>query len=82
VLTVHSSPYVILAHYGELQWVSLAPEDWGDHSSTAHTDMEQAASLGVDADLIRFSVGLEDTQDLVERFERALASISDEDACP
>ncbi|KAJ4341699.1 Cystathionine gamma-synthase [Didymella glomerata] len=46
-----SSPYVILAHYGELDW---------------------AAKWGVEADLIRFSVGLEETGKLVETFRRAL----------
>ncbi|KAF2096793.1 cystathionine gamma-synthase [Rhizodiscina lignyota] len=49
-----SSPYVILAHYTELDW---------------------AASYGVDANLIRFSVGLEDTEELVGTFSRALAAI-------
>lgn len=42
----------------------------------SHTDPLQAASLGVDAHLIRFSVGLEDTQDLVDRFQQALAVIT------
>ncbi|OCK86201.1 cystathionine gamma-synthase [Lepidopterella palustris CBS 459.81] len=49
-----SSPYVILAHYAELDW---------------------AASFGVEADLVRFSVGLEDTQELVNIFRRALESL-------
>ena len=48
-----SSPYVILAHYGELDW---------------------AAQFGVEADLVRISVGLEDAADLTSRFERALAA--------
>ncbi|KAF1362412.1 cystathionine gamma-synthase-like protein [Lizonia empirigonia] len=46
-----SSPYVILAHYGELDW---------------------CAKWGVEADLIRFSVGLEETSKLVDTFKRAL----------
>ena len=46
-----SSPYVILAHYMELQWT---------------------AQFGVEADLVRISVGLEDPVDLRLRFERAL----------
>lgn len=50
-----SSPYVILAHYGELDW---------------------AASWGVEADLVRFSVGLEETSKLVSTFQRALGAIS------
>ncbi|KAF2011777.1 cystathionine gamma-synthase [Aaosphaeria arxii CBS 175.79] len=49
-----SSPYVILAHYGELDW---------------------CASWGVEADLVRFSVGLEDTNKLVDTFRRALEAI-------
>ena len=48
-----SSPYVILAHYGELDW---------------------AAQFGIDRDLIRISVGLEDTADLSAKVERALAA--------
>ncbi|TQN65577.1 Cystathionine gamma-synthase [Colletotrichum shisoi] len=46
-----TSPYVLLAHYQELDW---------------------AASLGVDPDLIRVSVGLEETDELREIFTRAL----------
>lgn len=46
-----TSPYVVLAHYAELDW---------------------AASLGVDPDLIRISVGLEETDQLVEVFRSAL----------
>ncbi|KAF2252662.1 cystathionine gamma-synthase [Trematosphaeria pertusa] len=49
-----SSPYVILAHYGELDW---------------------CASWGVEADLVRFSVGLEETSKLVQIFKRALEAI-------
>ncbi|QDS71338.1 hypothetical protein FKW77_002195 [Venturia effusa] len=49
-----SSPYVILAHYNELDW---------------------AESFGVERDLIRFSVGLEDTDELVKTFNLALAAI-------
>ncbi|KAF2685788.1 cystathionine gamma-synthase [Lentithecium fluviatile CBS 122367] len=51
-----SSPYVILAHYGELDW---------------------CASWGVEADLVRFSVGLEETSKLVQTFQRALETTSD-----
>ncbi|KAI9834243.1 MAG: hypothetical protein M1819_003081 [Sarea resinae] len=46
-----SSPYVVIAHYNELDWV---------------------ASCGVQVDLVRISVGLEETADLTARFERAL----------
>ncbi|RAK96159.1 cystathionine gamma-synthase [Aspergillus ibericus CBS 121593] len=45
------SPYVVLAHYWELDW---------------------AAGFGVPADLLRVSVGVEDTEDLKARFEVAL----------
>ena len=48
-----TSPYVVLAHYLELDW---------------------AASLGVDPNLLRISVGLEDTQRLVGVFMRALGA--------
>ena len=46
-----TSPYVVLAHYQELDW---------------------AAGLGVDPDLIRISVGLEDTDQLTAAFNEAL----------
>ncbi|KAF6789336.1 cystathionine gamma-synthase [Colletotrichum sojae] len=46
-----TSPYVLLAHYQELDW---------------------AAGLGVDPDLIRVSVGLEETTELRETFSLAL----------
>ncbi|KAK5173185.1 Cystathionine gamma-synthase [Saxophila tyrrhenica] len=49
-----SSPFVLLAHYGELEW---------------------AAQYGCEVSLIRFSVGLEDTEKLKEVFETALAAI-------
>jgi cystathionine beta-lyase/cystathionine gamma-synthase len=39
----------------------------------------QAASWGVEADLVRFSVGLEDTSKLVGTFQRALEAIADTD---
>ena len=47
------SPYVLLAHYGELPW---------------------AAKYGVQADLVRVSVGLEDTNELLDTFKKALAA--------
>lgn len=37
--------------------------------------MTQAASYGVESNLVRFSVGLEDTAELVEVFNRALAAM-------
>lgn len=49
-----SSPFVILAHFTELEW---------------------AAQFGVEASLVRFSVGLEETGALREVFERALEAI-------
>lgn len=49
-----SSPYVILAHYTELDW---------------------AASFGVEVNLVRFSVGLEDTEELVNIFRHALKAM-------
>ncbi|KAL6149750.1 Cystathionine gamma-synthase [Exserohilum turcicum] len=53
-----SSPYVILAHYGELDW---------------------CAKWGVEQDLIRFSVGLEETSKLVETFKKALDALPAQD---
>lgn len=50
------SPYVVLAHYLELEW---------------------AAQFGVPADLIRVSIGLEDANDLRERFAIALKAAED-----
>lgn len=52
-----SSPFVILAHFNELDW---------------------AAKYGCDADLVRFSVGLEETEKLRGVFESALAAIGRE----
>ena len=49
-----SSPFVLLAHYGELDW---------------------AAQFGCEVSLVRFSVGLEDTDTLKSAFEYALAAI-------
>lgn len=48
-----SSPYVILAHYTELEWVK---------------------QFGVDPDLVRISVGLEDSSELCAKIDRALAA--------
>jgi cystathionine gamma-synthase len=50
----YSSPYVILAHYNELEW---------------------AASFGVEADLVRVSVGLEDADELRRVFQHALDAV-------
>lgn len=49
-----SSPFVLLAHYGELEW---------------------AAKYGCEVSLVRFSVGLEDTEKLKAAFDAALAAI-------
>lgn len=50
-----SSPFVLLAHYGELDW---------------------AAQYGCEVSLVRFSVGLEDTDELVMTFKSALRAIT------
>lgn len=47
-------PYVILAHYSELEW---------------------ASQFGIDPDLVRISVGLEDQKDLIDRIRRALSAV-------
>ena len=49
-----SSPFVLLAHYAELDW---------------------AAQYGCEASLVRFTVGLEDTERLKGVFQTALAAI-------
>jgi len=49
-----TSPYTILAHYGELEW---------------------AAQYEVEANLVRVSVGLEDTPALLETFRSALEAL-------
>ncbi|KAA8898816.1 pyridoxal phosphate-dependent transferase [Sphaerosporella brunnea] len=46
-----TSPYAILAHYGELEW---------------------AAKYGVESNLVRVSIGLEETVGLVQTFAKAL----------
>lgn len=38
-------------------------------------DVEQAAKWGVETDLIRFSVGLEETSKIVDTFKRALEAM-------
>lgn len=48
-----ASPYVLLAHYQELEWVS---------------------SFGIEPDLVRISVGLEETKDITAVFTAALAA--------
>ena len=50
-----SCPFVILAHYGELEW---------------------AASFGVPKDLVRVSIGLEEKEELLECFDRALEAVA------
>jgi len=39
-----------------------------------YNEQKWAAQYGVDANLVRFSVGLEDTKELQEKFSRALDS--------
>lgn len=38
-------------------------------------ELEWAASFGVESDLVRISVGLEETEELVRIFERGLAEV-------
>lgn len=54
-----TSPYVLLAHYWELDW---------------------AGGFGVPPDLIRVSVGVEDTEELVSRFVVALKAAEEVDS--
>ena len=62
---------MILAHYAELEWVGGSLFDLLSMLTSFQT-----TQFGVDADLIRISVGLEDSADLVSRIERALAAAS------
>ena len=45
------------------------------------SNTKQAAQFGVEADLVRVSVGLEDTSELVSRFERVLVLMEDQRGC-
>lgn len=65
-----SCPFVLLAHYGELDWVS-AIMIFGRQML-----ITQAAQYGAEADLVRISVGLEDEADLSAVFKRALNAAS------
>jgi cystathionine gamma-synthase len=42
-----------------------------------YEELEWAASCGVPSHLIRVSAGLEDTADLIQRFESALLAITE-----
>jgi O-acetylhomoserine/O-acetylserine sulfhydrylase-like pyridoxal-dependent enzyme len=69
---------VILAHWSELDWVRQLPHPpsvFGNNQLLTGAN-NQAASFGVEAELIRFSVGLEDTAQLTATFESALATLS------
>ena len=66
-LTHLSSPFVILAHYNELEWVII------DHCRIkCLSDATKAAEFGAEADLVRVSVGLEETGRLQRVFQHAL----------
>ncbi|CAG8242624.1 unnamed protein product [Penicillium salamii] len=66
-----SSPYVLLAHYGELDWVRIPQPP----VRFFLTSFYQARSFDVDPDLVRISVGLEEVPDLRARFQRALDAV-------
>lgn len=51
-----SCPYVLLAHYTELEW---------------------ASQFGIEPDLVRISVGLEEQQTLIARVDRALKAVEE-----
>ena len=67
----YSCPFVLLAHYGELEWVSILY-----FSFLEFLLMSKAAQFGAEADLIRTSVGLGDAAALSARFQRALDAVS------
>ena len=56
--------------------VSLHQLEWPDFANTG-----QAAEYGVEADLVRFSVGLEDAKELVAKFEKALKVLNHHTGC-
>lgn len=78
------SPYTLLAHYGELEYVRLPTpsrfikknqskkQKWPIVSSLLTSG--QAAEYGVVKDLIRISVGIEDIDVLLEKIKRAMDS--------
>ena len=77
-----ASPFVILAHYNELDWVReqymipIDPFCCVCHAIEADPFTRlQAAQYGVDAALVRFSVGLEDQTDLLRKFRHALSAL-------
>ncbi|MFP3081095.1 MAG: PLP-dependent transferase, partial [Acidilobus sp.] len=45
-------------------------------TASSHMQPEERRTLGIDDSLIRISVGLEDPEDLVEDFARALSLLS------
>lgn len=65
-----SCPFVLLAHYGELDWVSAR------NTTIGALLMRQAAQFGAEADLVRISVGLEDAAHLSALFRHALDAVS------
>ncbi|MFB4166176.1 PLP-dependent transferase, partial [Alteribacillus sp. JSM 102045] len=49
----------------------------GPARTTSHVENtpEERASLGIPESLVRYSVGIEDTQDLIKDLEQAMAKI-------
>lgn len=68
-----SCPYTLLAHYSELEWVSVVLLRL--RVTTIKTDIVQARSFGIDSDLVRISIGLEDVPDLSVRVQHALEAV-------
>ena len=54
-----------------------AERDLFDHRHSTHRQMtdEQLLACGVSPDLVRFSVGIEDAEDIIADIEQALAKI-------
>lgn len=67
------SPYTLLAHYGELEWVCRTRCPC---CMLPLTHM-QAKSFGVEASLVRVSIGLEEPPELTSIFENALKLIQE-----
>lgn len=67
---IHCSLPLLQTHVADARTCLLHP---ASHTHRQLSD-EQLAEAGVDKDLIRFSVGLEDASDIIEDLKQALAA--------
>lgn len=74
-----SCPYTLIAHYNELEWVSnclIQHISRPMRNMCSVADNSQASSFGIDFDLVRVSVGLEDIPDIRSKFQQALDAVA------